>query len=231
MDSIYKRVYEKVVSLYKTDKHFCSGPHDETFFSLRVYETAKKIIAGISDKVDEEVVLLACILHDVGKIKIDGDTLFALDEKNASGRKTTAIESKDAWKIWHEHPYLSVPIAKDILTQENVSEDKIEAICHLVEYHAHHDTYENDKSIELKIMQDADIIADVGISGFIRGYLYAGKFRIPTIEQIRFMQSQSRIKEGHEFNLSFSKTLAKEQQKIQDELSSKMAELIESDVL
>lgn len=231
MDSIYKRVYEKVVSLYKTDKHFCSGPHDETFFSLRVYETAKKIIAGIDTQADEEVVLLACILHDIGKIKIDGDRLFALDEANASGRKITASESKDAWKIWHEHPYLSVPIARDILTEEGLPEDKIDTICHLVENHAKHNDYEDDKSIELQIMQDADIIADVGFSGFIRGYLYAGKFRVSTIDQIKYMVGQSRAKHDHSFNLAVSNDLFEKEQKIQDGLSEKMSELIKSNLL
>lgn len=231
MDSIYKRVYEKVVSLYKTNKHFYSGPHDETFFSLRVYETAKKIIAGIDEQVREEEILLACILHDIGKIKIDADMLFSLDDKNASGRKITAAESKEGWDIWHQHPQLSVPIARDILTEESLSEDKIDFICNLIDNHAKHNDYTGVKSIELQILQDADIIADVGYSGFIRGYLYAGKFKIPTIEQVKYMQNQSRIQDGHEFNLDFSKKLALKQQTIQDELSAKMTELIKSDLL
>jgi hypothetical protein len=47
----YQKIYSKVKQIYK-DTHFDNGVFDETYFSLRVYETAKEIISKIKDKVD-----------------------------------------------------------------------------------------------------------------------------------------------------------------------------------
>jgi response regulator RpfG family c-di-GMP phosphodiesterase len=100
----YKELYQIVAAKYKKTNLFSHGPLDEVFFTMRVYETAKELIKKVKKPVKKEQVLVAAILHDIGKIKLD-EKILNLKFK----------EPEKAMTEWKKHPKLSVPLAKSIL--------------------------------------------------------------------------------------------------------------------
>ena len=160
----YKKIYKFVKDKFDRTTHFKHGPFDETYFTLRVYESAKEIISKLNKDINKEQVLVACILHDIGKIKLKASKMVS----SHSPLKTFSEE-------WHKHPKLSVPIAKKFLKQIRHSDEFIEKVCYLIENHDLRGDKLQKKSLELKIIQDADLIADIGFAGFIRPFLYCGK--------------------------------------------------------
>ncbi|MBT6774617.1 hypothetical protein HOA91_04560, partial [Candidatus Woesearchaeota archaeon] len=72
----YKEIYNLVKELFESTEHFYHGPFDETYYSLRVYETCKEIITELEQEVSTVVILTASILHDIGKTKTDPVKVF-----------------------------------------------------------------------------------------------------------------------------------------------------------
>ena len=90
---------------------------------------------------------------------------------------------------------------------------------------------------ELKILQDADLLADMGIASFIRPFLYSGKNKRKTINNVNFIKS-ARSKDGsiskenlYRLNLKISKRIAAKLIKESDRLNSKIFKLTESELL
>jgi HD superfamily phosphodiesterase len=221
----YKRIYQRTVDFYNKNKIFTSGHYDETFFTMRVFETAKQIIQLAGKEIDEDSILLAAILHDIGKIGLNTRILEA--------RKHPSSMSKDVradWKNeWKKHPALSIPLAKEIMTEEDLSEDVIEKVCFLIENHDNRELEE--PSLELQILQDADYIADIGLTGFIRTFLFSGEFRVPTIDEIRAQKKNVRFQNLDSINLEESNQLAQTQIDRQNSLQREAMDLLDSELL
>jgi putative nucleotidyltransferase with HDIG domain len=216
----YKKIYSFIKKRFERTTHFKHGPYDETFYSLRVYESAKEIIKKLNKKVKKEPLLVAAILHDIGKTKLKSSKIF----------QRKPFLKKDS-KEWDKHAKLGVPIAKKFLKQIGHSEDFIQEVCYLIENHDLRGNALKKKSIELKILQDADLIADIGIAGFIRPFLYSGKFNsVSIINSIRFINKEDRIK-GEKLNLNESKQIARKKMKFQKELIREISKEIKSDLL
>jgi len=217
----YKKMYEVAVNIFNKKHYFCSGPTDETFFTLRVFESAKEIIKKIKKKARKEEILSATLLHDIGKSRLKMKKIFA----------------KNGWAInmeeeWHKHPSISAKMAKPILKKMGHSEEFIKNVCYLIENHDKRDNFKGEKSVELKIVQDADYIGDTGFSGFIRPFLWSGKYKRPIIEQIRYMNSEKNSRlDLSKINLEISKKLIKKNSLIEEGLKSNMLELIDSELI
>ncbi|MBU0457387.1 MAG: HD domain-containing protein [Nanoarchaeota archaeon] len=162
----YKKIYQIVKDEFLKTELFFSGPFDETYYSLRVHEMVKEIIEQIKDNCKVQQILVAAILHDIGKIKLDVSRLFD------SNKKLDTAQDE-----WNKHPKLGVPIAKEILEKLGHSEEFIDEVCYLIANHDQRGEKLKIKSLELKILQDADLIADCGFAGFIRPFLYGSKFQ------------------------------------------------------
>jgi HD superfamily phosphodiesterase len=217
----YKKIYSIVKDLFESTEHFYHGPFDETYYSLRVYESCKEIINKIDQKVLEPIILVAAILHDIGKTQIDTKKVFS-----PAGKTDGAI------KEWKRHAELSVPVAKKILTKLGHSEQFIDEVCYLVENHDKRRNEIKNKSIELKILQDADLIADCGFAGFIRPFLYGSKFSRQIIGTIEYMQNEmNRVEEEHLLNLVVSKNIAKKKMLLEKKLITEISTDINSDLL
>jgi len=217
----YKQIYKFVKDRFDKTRHFKHGPFDETYYTLRVYESAKEIIQKLNKTVKTEQVLVACILHDIGKIKLKPSKMFS---------KNDILEN--ASKEWNKHPKLSVPIAKKFLKQIGHSDDFTEEVCYLVENHDLRGDKLQERSLELQILQDADLIADIGFAGFIRPFLYCGKFsKQSVIDSIKFIKKEDRTDSGDEINLPISKIIAKREMKIQRNLVKEISKEIDSDLL
>lgn len=215
----YKKIYAFVRSRFEKTKHFCHGPFDETYFTLRVYESAKEILSKIKEKADKEIILTACLLHDIGKTKLKPSRLFC---------RHGFLE--DHSEEWHRHAKLSIPIAKRFLRSLGHSEQFIEQVSYLIENHDLR--HLKQKSLELQILQDADLIADIGFAGFIRPFLFCGKFnRQSIIGSINYIKTEDRIKGGEKLNLKVSKEIGKREMQIQKNLVAEISKDIKSDLL
>lgn len=217
----YKQIYKFVKDKFNKTTDFKHGPFDETYYTLRVYESAKEIIEKLNKSVKKEQVLVACILHDIGKIKLKSSKMFSRHE---------ILEN--AFEEWHKHAKLGVPIAKKFLKQIGHSDDFIEEVCYLIGNHDLRGDKLQERSLELQIVQDADLIADIGFSGFIRPFLYCGKFsKQSVIGSIEFIKEEDRTDDGDEINLPISKTITKREMKIQSDLVKEISKEIDSDLL
>jgi putative nucleotidyltransferase with HDIG domain len=215
----YKKIYGFIKSKFNKTEYFSHGPFDETFYSLLVYQTAKELINNIVDtQVREDIVLTAALMHDIGKTKLDTTKIF---DKNGF-IKNSSLE-------WHRHEKLSANIAKKYLTKEGFSKEFIEEVCYLIENHDKRK--ESNLSIELKILQDADILADIGFAGFIRPFLYSGMFKPQSVlDSIRFIEKEDRTESGLILNLAISRKMAKKKMKLQIKLAGLLKEEINNDL-
>ena len=217
----YKETYNLVKDLFESTEHFYYGPFDETYYSLRVYETCKEIIAKLDQEVSTPIILTAAILHDIGKTKINMDKVI-----------TPAGKTDHAVKEWKRHAKLSVPIANEILTKMGHSEEFITEVCYLIEHHDHREDEIKDKSIELQILQDADLVADCGFAGFIRPFMYGSKFSRQIIGTIKYLKTEvNRVEQDGLLNLEVSKTIAKRKIEIEKKLIKEISLDINSDLL
>jgi len=175
----------------------------------------------LDQEVSIEIVLVASILHDIGKTKIDVSKIFSPTGKTFGSLKE-----------WKKHPEFGVPIAHKILTEMGHSKEFIEKVCHLVEYHdARGDEIKN-KSIELQVLQDADLIADCGFAGFIRPFLYGSKFSRQIIGSIKYLQSEiNRVAQDGMLNLEVSKIIAERKIELEQKLIKEMSQDINCDLL
>jgi HD superfamily phosphodiesterase len=212
----YKRIYTIVKLLFEKTTHFSYGPLDETFYTMRVYETAKVIMSKMKRPVKQQLVLVAALLHDTGKTK--------MDMKRFENQATKEEE-------WRKHPLLSVPVARNILKKLGHSTAFIDDVCYLVEHHADRLTMQ-EKSVELQVLQDADLLADTGIAGVIRPFLYGGKHGRSTIFTIEYLQSiTDRVEEDGMLNLLVSKRMAAKKTRDVQRLVEQLSKEIDSDLL
>ncbi len=218
MQPDYKKLYEIVCDLYSDTNHFYYGQWDETFYTLRVFETCKQLIKKTRMNIDEEIVLTAALFHDVGKTKLDTEEKIK--------------------KEWDDHPDYGAEIVREILRDRGFKNDFVEKVVYLVK---HHDDRPNKvqmvRTLELKILQDADLLADMGIASFIRPFLYSGKNKRKTINNVNYIKS-AREKDGsiskenlYRLNLKASKRLAAKMIKESDKLNDKIFKLTESELL
>lgn len=215
----YKKIYTFLKEKLEKTNHFQSGPFDETYFTMRVYASAKEIMQELKNKdVKREEVLTACILHDIGKTKLKPSKLFKQKEF------TPNIHEE-----WRTHSQKSVPIARKYLKREGHSDEFINTVCYLIENHDKRQLEAN--TIELKILQDADLLADIGLIGFVRPFLYAGKFQKSILTQLAYLLREDRTENGNALNLKESKKIAKEKIKQQKELTMQLVRDIDEDLI
>ena len=215
----YKTIYGEVVKLFKKTTYFHHGPFDETYYTLRVYETCKKIIKELQKKeIRKNIVFTAAILHDVGKIKLKTSKMFGKE-----GFK------QGAHYEWYKHANYSVEIAERILEKHGHSKHFISEVSFLIQNHDRRKHKIKNKTLELQVLQDADLISDCGFSGFIRPFLFSGMFNQSIINSIKYVGGEDRI--GDNLNLVVSKQIAKKEMKLQRDLAKKMLKHIKSDIL
>ncbi len=117
---------------------------------MRVYDTALKI-AKHENKVDLDVLKAAVLLHDIGEYK---------EMSDSSGETDHAIES--------------AKMAEPILRKLGFTEEKVKHIQDCIISHRYK-TKNKPKSIESKILFDADKLDSVGAIGIARSFCLVGK--------------------------------------------------------
>ncbi len=148
-----KKMYELI------EKYMCDvlsdSCHDKTH-SYRVLYTALEIAKNIYDEVDYEVLIFACLLHDVARVE----------------------QAKDS-KICHA--VLGKKRAIDFLIGQNYDEEKANHIGDCIETHRFRKSKEP-QSIEAKILFDADKIDAIGSIGIARALCFTGDIGTPIYE-------------------------------------------------
>ncbi|MHA1212571.1 MAG: HD domain-containing protein [Candidatus Heimdallarchaeota archaeon] len=218
MQPDYKTLYEIVCDLYSNTEHFYYGQWDETFYTLRVFETCKNLIKKTRLKAEAEIILTAAIFHDVGKTKLDTENKIREE--------------------WDRHPIYGAEITREILTQQGFRNEFVEKVVYLVKHHDDRPTkMQMIRTPELKILQDADLLADMGIASFVRPFLYSGKNKRKTVENVNYIKSK-RSSNGniskenlYRLNLKTSKRLASKLIRESDKLNDKIFKLTQSELI
>ncbi|MCK5061446.1 HD domain-containing protein [Candidatus Parcubacteria bacterium] len=123
-----------------------SGCHDWTHIE-RVTELALKI--GEKENADLDILEIASLLHDIGrKEEMKNKGNFCHAEKGAE-------------------------LAKIILKKHKLNENDIEGILHCIIIHRYRNSHVP-KTIEAKVLFDADKLDSIGAVGIARDFLFAG---------------------------------------------------------
>ena len=166
------------------------SPVHRTDHVLRVWKTSKKICESMGG--DLEVMVAACLLHDLGRHHV------------ASGR----------------HGDKSAELAKPILQKHGFPKEKIPDVLKAIERHDHGLPTGGRESMESKILYDADKIDTFGVIGVYRHILFIEAGRIKLEDVIRLSrkrwdglmlpESRKLAKADYEYIIGFFKALEKE---------------------
>ena len=142
-----------VLDLIKTEikKIMHNDPAHDFDHIMRVYKNAQQIIK--KEKVNEKLVLSAVLLHDI--------VSFPKSDKRS---KNSSIESAKK--------------AKTILKKYDFTLDEITIVCDAISEHSFSQK-KIPKTIEGKILQDADRLDALGAIGIIRVFATGGSLRRP----------------------------------------------------
>jgi uncharacterized protein len=129
---------------YLGDIEFSDGSHDLAHFR-RVWHMAKSFS---DDSTDLHVVLAASYFHDIVSYP-----------KNHPLRSKSSVEAAKK--------------AKEILTSMNFPNEKLDAVAHAIEAHSFSANIET-KTMEAKVVQDADRMESLGAIGLARTFYVSG---------------------------------------------------------
>jgi uncharacterized protein len=140
----------------KFSERYFLHKHHSKFHSKRVYLLAIKI--GLKEKADLDVIKAAALLHDIAR---------GLEDEN---------EIKD-------HAIEGGKIAKKILIKSKFSPEKIDDVIYCIKVHRFSKGL-IPKSLEAKIIQDADRLDMIGAIGIARVFLRAGAMNTPIYDPL-----------------------------------------------
>lgn len=142
----FQKIIDNAIDYVKVFFEGESSGHDY-FHTMRVFRNAKLILdkEKIKDNVDEEVIYLSALLHDVDDVKLSPET---------SNNKDNAVK---------------------FLKDNNVSNSKIEFIKKIIDEVSYRGKDSiTPETIESKIVQDADRLDAIGAIGIARTFAYGG---------------------------------------------------------
>jgi len=143
---ISKKIKEGIKKKAKIFFNDCSGCHDWTHVE-RVNALALKI--GRKERADLDVLEVAVLLHDIGRKE----------------------EMKNKGSLCHAEK--GVELAEKILKEYKIKKEDIENILHCIETHRYRSILKP-KTIEAKVLFDADKLDSLGAIGIARDFLFAG---------------------------------------------------------
>lgn len=120
----------------------------------RVYNIAEKLLE--TENADQETVTLAVLLHDIGRHKEDNGE----------------IENHEKW---------GAEKAAEILRRKGFGVEKIEEVTHCIDAHRF-STQPEPRTLEAKIVSDADNLDALGATGIARAFCYAGESNETLVE-------------------------------------------------
>ncbi|MCD6510248.1 MAG: HD domain-containing protein [Thermoprotei archaeon] len=163
----------------------------------RVLNLALRIAQSYSDEVDIEVLTLAALLHDLGR------------------------PLEEARRI--HHALISAEMAEGILREIGMSDEKIRKVVEAIKAHSY-TMQKAPKSIEARILSDADKLDAIGAIGVARCFMEAGRrgrslkdsiehfhAKLLKLKDLMYTEEARRLAlERHEFMERFLKRLMQE---------------------
>ena len=140
--------YEKIKEII--EKELSCSAHSLDHI-MRVYSLCL-ILAEHEENVDLDILIPAALLHDIARVKESNDNTGATD-----------------------HAILGSKMSEEILRNLEYEEEKIEKIKHCVVSHRFRSGNEP-KTIEAKILFDADKLDGLGAIGIARTFMISGQF-------------------------------------------------------
>lgn len=144
MNKKYEEIYKIV------EKELSCSAHGMDHV-IRVCNLCKRL-AKCEDDVNEEVLMLSALLHDIARAREDSDTT----------RKT-------------RHEILGSEMAEKILISQGYPENVVCGVKHCIKTHRYRGN-NAPETIEAKILFDADKLDSIGAMGIARSYILAGEF-------------------------------------------------------
>lgn len=141
--------FQKIKKIVEEELKECSAHNIDHV--MRVYNMALNLAEG--EDIDWEVVKAAALLHDIG------------------GKKETQDKTGGT-----DHALVSSDMAAPILKAAGFSDDKINHICDCIISHRYK-TENQPKTLEAKILFDADKLDTIGAIGLARAFVWIGKNR------------------------------------------------------
>ncbi|MGB9694822.1 MAG: HD domain-containing protein [Caldisericaceae bacterium] len=198
---------DEIIEIVKAELASSSHDIEHTF---RVRKTALKI-AEHTENVNTTVVELACILHDIARVREDTDKTHSID-----------------------HAILGAEMAKSILKQFDYPDAVIEAVSHCISSHRYRGDNQP-KTMEAKILSDADKLDAIGAIGVGRAFMIAGEYGEPLYKPFEKddethkdhnSPKNGRIKNFHDHspNIEYEVKLKKIPERLFTDFAKKMAE-------
>ena len=141
---------------------------------MRVYKNAREIAKN--EKADMEVVEIAALLHDIGSEN---------EIKDSTGKTDHAIES--------------AKLAKPFLQKLKIPEEKIQHILDCIISHRYR-TENKPKTLEAKIVFDADKLETTGAIGVARIFMWTGKNNAHLYKKVNDIEKYARENLGGKIN-------------------------------
>lgn len=110
------------------------------------------MLAEYEEGVDSEILLVSALLHDIARVKEDKDTTGSID-----------------------HAILGAKMAGNILRELDYPDEEIEKVIHCIKTHRFRSGI-GPKTIEAKILFDADKLDVLGAVGLARTYMMSGQY-------------------------------------------------------
>ncbi len=195
----------KYEDVWKTVGEELSDSAHGIYHTERVYHLCKKLS---SEKVDEDILLPAAILHDIARDREDND---------------------DSGKI--DHAELGAEMAEKLLIEIGFEQNKIEEIKHCIHTHRFRGN-KKPETFEAKILSDADKLDAIGAVGVARMFMLAGQFEErlyrfvdPELYADKNMTKDGRVKNisDHSPNLEYELKLKKIPERLYTEKAKEIA--------
>ena len=197
--------YSKIFSL--VEKELSCSAHDMDHI-IRVYNLCE-YLAKYEENVDKEVLLLSALLHDIARAKEDNDTSRVI-----------------------RHEILGSEMAEEVLLNAGYSSEIADKVKHCITTHRFRSGNEP-KTIEAKILFDADKLDAIGAIGIARAYVIAGEFseKIYSSEVISEYVKENVVENGklkdfskHAPNLEYELKLKKIPERLYTKKAKEVAE-------
>jgi uncharacterized protein len=140
-----KNKFEKIREIAEKESSF----EHKMDHVMRVYNTC--LLLAKNENVDLDVLKAAALLHDIARSKEDKDKNGKID-----------------------HAILGATMAESILRDLNFSEQKIQMVKDCIVSHRYRNDHEP-KTMEAKILFDADKLDTIGAIGIARSYIWIGR--------------------------------------------------------
>lgn len=183
-----KKIHEKIWRLAKL--YLIKGTKKNFVIHTKGVIKAMELLLE-KENGDEDILIPAAILHDVGWSRVSSDL-------------QKSKKQKDRTKALHLHLKHAISIIKEILTKEDYNKSKIERVINIVQAHKFQKPAELDK----QLLIDADVMSDAFKEQFYsdaksynktpkQNYEFRkrNKFYTNTAKQIFFKELEKRRKE------------------------------------